>query len=115
MIIESSKDILFLVIAFCILWVTIFICWILYYLVMTFKRVNDVTLGLKAKIDKIGEILDLVKKKINDGAAYAGIAFEAFNKVLGHFGSKKQKSKKNTTKTGQAINQIGNIIERIKK
>ena len=35
---ETSKDFLFIVLAFCILWVTIFISWILFYVIKIFRN-----------------------------------------------------------------------------
>jgi len=33
MLIESSKDLLYIVLAFCLLWLTVFLSWLLYYLI----------------------------------------------------------------------------------
>ena len=85
MLIETSKDLLFVVIAFCILWVTIFICWILYYMIMTTKRINDTVRAAKDKIDKVGEIIDIVKKKVQEGASYMGAVVEGVIKLAEHF------------------------------
>ena len=85
MIIETSKDLLFVVIAFCILWVTIFFCWLLYYFITTAKRMHDVVKSGKDKLDKIGDILDLAKQKINDGASYVGALIEGVIKVADYF------------------------------
>lgn len=95
MLIETSKDLLFVVIAFCILWVTIFICWILYYLIMTTKRVHDTVKATKEKVDKVGEILELAKNKIESGASYVGAVVEAIVKLTDYF--KKKKGKKTET------------------
>ncbi len=94
MIIETSKDILFVVLAFCILWVTIFICWILYYFLMTAKRVNDTAKSAKEKLDKIGEIIDLAKTKINEGASYVGAVVEGVVRLSEHFREKKTRGGK---------------------
>ncbi|NQU77091.1 hypothetical protein HQ544_00145 [Candidatus Falkowbacteria bacterium] len=85
MIFETSKDLLFVVIAFCILWVTIFVCWILYYMIMTAKRVNDTVKATKDKIDKIGELIELLKTKINEGASYVGAMVEGVIKLSEYF------------------------------
>ncbi len=85
MFIETSKDLLFVVIAFCILWVTIFICWILYYLIRTTKRINDTVKSAKDKIDRVGEVIDLLKKKINEGASYVGAMVEGVIKLSEYF------------------------------
>ena len=39
--IETSKDILYLVIAFCVLWLTVFLCWALYYMIRMLKQTNQ--------------------------------------------------------------------------
>lgn len=37
---ENSKDLLNLTIAFCILWLTVFICWLIYYFAMILRGVH---------------------------------------------------------------------------
>ena len=93
MIIETSKDLLFVVIAFCILWVTIFFCWLLYYFITTAKRMHDVIKSGKDKLDKVGEILDLAKQKITDGASYFGAVIEGVIKLADHFKKDEVKEK----------------------
>ena len=76
----TSRDLLNLVIAICALWLTVFVCWALYYTAMILKKVNDTlervtsTLALidqffssaKAKVDNFGQTVSTVVKVAND-------------------------------------------------
>lgn len=70
---------------------------------MTAKRMHDVVKSGKEKLDKIGEILDLLKKKIEAGASYVGAVIEAATKVTDYLKSKKQESKKTLKQRGKKI------------
>ena len=58
---QSSQDLLYIVLAFCILWFTIFLCWALYYVIMfmrdvrnTSEAVRDTARGIKEKLNSFG-------------------------------------------------------------
>ena len=58
---QSSQDLLYLVLAFCVLWFTIFLCWALYYVIMflrdvqnTSATIRDTARGIKDKLNSFG-------------------------------------------------------------
>ncbi len=58
---QSSQDLLYIVLAFCVLWFTIFLCWALYYVIMflrdvrnTSETIRDTARGIKDKINSFG-------------------------------------------------------------
>ena len=59
MYLESSKDILFLVLAFCALWFTLFVCWALWYVI---KMLRDASAAVNE-----------VRDKLEHSASYLGV------------------------------------------
>ncbi len=73
----ESTDILYIVIAFCILWITAFVCWFIYQVATVFKRVNDVLGELKYQIEKVEQALNGIKSKFDAGSGH-------LSKLTGH-------------------------------
>jgi hypothetical protein len=95
---ETSKDILLLVIAFCVLWFTVFLCWLLYYFISMVGSVRKIVKSVQEKIDKIDELIDLVKDKVNSSAAYLPLIVDGVGKIVKHFKSKKSDEDKDDKK-----------------
>jgi len=62
---ESSKDVLFIVLAFCALWLTIFLCWLMYHVAMILKNANDIAHEVRERLRSISESLDEILDKID--------------------------------------------------
>jgi|SRR3990172_3404079 len=82
MIIESSKDILYLIIAFGVLWLTIFCCWFIYYVAMIFRQFNLLITELREQLDKIDRLLDAIREKVEKSASYTGVIAEGIKQGL---------------------------------
>ncbi len=61
---SSSKDVLYLVIAFCLLWLTLFTSLLLYYLITFAKRGKEMVDLIDKKVKKLAETLDFFRKKV---------------------------------------------------
>jgi len=61
---ETSKDILYLVLAFCILWFTAFLCWFLYYLVRLVKQANETVEDIRQHFARVTSIMGILKNKM---------------------------------------------------
>jgi len=83
--IENSKDILFLVIAFCVLLATLFFVWIMYYLAMILKDVRNVVSEVKGKIESFGEILNTIKEKVATSATVLTALGKGLADLIGMF------------------------------
>jgi len=94
-LIQSSRDLLYIVIAFCVLWLTIFLAWFIYYLAMIMRQVFLVIKETRDKLDKINKTIKEFKKKMEHGAAYLNLINEGIDKVSevvkGKGGKKKKK------------------------
>lgn len=62
--IETSKDILYLVIAFCVLWLTVFLCWVFYYIVKILKNTNRVVEEFRSRLQLLTETINYVRGKV---------------------------------------------------
>lgn len=91
--IESSKDILYIVIAFSILWVTVFFCWAFYYLIATLRNVSKMTLSVREKLELVDNILKLVKDKLEKGTNHMALLSDSAIKLVGFLMEKHQSNK----------------------
>ncbi len=91
---ETSKDLLNLVIAFCVLLFTVFLVWIMYYLVIILKNAQQLVAGIKKKFDILDEILKTVKEKIENTSSYLALLAEGLKQLLHFFKERKEVDKK---------------------
>ena len=80
--VETTKDILYIVISFCILWLTIFICWVIYYLAMTLREAKKIISDVRKKIELVEEILDMLKEKIEHTSSYMKLLVESAGSIV---------------------------------
>lgn len=62
---DSSKDILYIVISFCIIWVTIFLCWVFYYVVKILKNTNQIVDEFRLRLQALLEAINGIKEKMD--------------------------------------------------
>jgi hypothetical protein len=86
---DTSKDLLFIVLAICAIFFTTFACWLLYYFIAIVKDVYQLTNGIKKKIDLLDDILKTLKEKISSTASYVGLIFNSVEKIVDYFQKKK--------------------------
>ncbi len=61
---NNSKDILFLIISFCILWVTFFLCWMFYYLMRLLRNTNKIVEEFRVRLQALTEAINYIRGKI---------------------------------------------------
>ncbi|MBT4857144.1 hypothetical protein HON52_03055 [Candidatus Uhrbacteria bacterium] len=66
----EAADILLIVIAFCVLWVTAFVCWFIYHLAMMLRSLNDVLQEVRFSIEKVEQALQAMKMKVEKGSGH---------------------------------------------
>lgn len=64
--VETSKDILYLVIAFCVLWVTVFLCWMFYYVTRILKNANQIVEEFRSRLQILTEAINYVRGKVEN-------------------------------------------------
>lgn len=80
--IETSKDILLVTVAICIIAFTFFSCWGLFYLVGMMRNVFKISKDARTILKKIEEAIDLIKEKIKSSTSYLLLIGEAVKKIL---------------------------------
>lgn len=104
---ETSKDLLYIVIAFCVLWFTAFLCWLMYYLISMLKNIHSIIKAVKDKIALVDDLFKNIKQKVDNSAMYIGILANGITKIIEVIKDKKdshsegkeeKKKKKNSNK-----------------
>ncbi|MFH1192163.1 MAG: hypothetical protein V1655_01685 [bacterium] len=91
--IQTTKDILFLVIAFCVLLLTIFLAWLLYYFIAIIRDVRKLTKSIEDKVEKTGAVIDLIKNKVDSSATHFILLVEAIKQIV-KFAMERREAKK---------------------
>jgi len=96
-----SREIFYIVLSFCILWVSVFLIWFVYYLIATIRDIRKVTRDAKNIVAKIHGVVDLLKSKVEFGANYLSLFIDGFNRVKDAVQSEdpNKKTKKTSAKT----------------
>ncbi len=63
---ESSKDILYVVLSFCILWVTVFLCWMFYYAGKILKDAARIVEEFRMRLQLLTETINYVRGKVEN-------------------------------------------------
>jgi hypothetical protein len=95
-LIQDSKDLLLIVIAFCVLWLTIFTAWFIYYLAMITRQVFQIIKDVRRKLEKVDEVIETAKQKIEHSATYVALIGDGIKKIVELM--KDRNEKKNTKK-----------------
>lgn len=95
---ETSKDLLNIIIALCILTFTFFVSWALYYIVMMLKKthlviseVSSFITSLKEKLEKVEQLLATIEDKIKNSASYLPLVLKGVSELISYFKNKKEK------------------------
>ncbi|MCX6781560.1 MAG: hypothetical protein NTW66_00325 [Candidatus Magasanikbacteria bacterium] len=62
--IENSKDILYIVISFCIIWATVFLCWMFYYAGRILKNTNQIIEEFRVRLQALSEAISYIQEKV---------------------------------------------------
>lgn len=95
--IETTKDILYIVIAFCVLWFTIFVCWTIYYVAMILRELKKAMADVRKKIELLEKVLLAFKEKIESTSSHMKLLVETAINVA-EFIKDRKKEKKTSRK-----------------
>lgn len=65
----GTQDILFIVLAFCALWFTAFVCWLLYQVAMLIKRLHGLVDEVKLKLSDLEDAIMGMRRKFDGNIA----------------------------------------------
>lgn len=69
MTLETSKDVLFIVIAFCVLWLTVFTSWLVYYAIMIIRDASFLIREVRNAVEKVEGFAQTMHDKFERSAA----------------------------------------------
>lgn len=100
---STSLDILNLVLALCIIVLTVFIAWAIYYFVVSVQRINRITKRIESGVSKVEELIGLAKNKLNNSSTNFLILSELAKKAMEFVQEKRQqkKAEKQTKQTSK--------------
>ncbi|MDD5341486.1 MAG: hypothetical protein PHC97_03590 [Patescibacteria group bacterium] len=87
--ISSTKDILYIVIAFCILWLTIFTSWAIYYVAMILREFKKLASDVRKKIELVETVLLTLKEKLEHTSSYMKLFVESVTSMVEFFKERK--------------------------
>ena len=100
---ENSKDVLNIVLAFCVLWFTVFLCWMIYYFAMILKRIYQVTETFTKTLEAMEKFFDKAQEKVNSFGSTFGALVELGKKGFDYVQEKREKkSSKSSSKKNNA-------------
>ncbi len=88
--IETSKDVLYIVLSFCLLWLTAFLCWALFYLTKLLKQSNEVVTEFREKMEELFDAFDRLREKVESGIKAVGLVSDGLKSVIKYLSKKKK-------------------------
>lgn len=85
MLLENSKDLLNIVLAFAIVWLTVFLCWLLYYLVMIFKNAKEMADEVRGRFRAIEEGVKAIRERFEHATTSLTFISEGVIRIIQHF------------------------------
>jgi len=82
MFIESSKDLLFVVLAFAVLWLTIFISWLLYYIISIVRDAEALVRQVRSAVERVEEVAQSAHEKMERSAASFTLVSQAVKELI---------------------------------
>jgi uncharacterized protein YoxC len=83
--VTSSQDILYIVLSLCVLWFTVFLCWLLYQAARVLRNANRIIEGLTNKLELISEAVDFIRKKVDGLSNNMGIVSSLASGLMERF------------------------------
>ena len=79
---STSGDILNLVLAICLILLTFFLSWAMYYFVAGIKKIHHLIKRADSGVTKVEEVIDMAKDKLKNSATYFMILGEIAKKAM---------------------------------
>lgn len=90
---QSSQDILWIVIAFCLLWLTIFMSWAIYYVAMILREFKKIIGDVRKKIELVESLILALKEKLEHTSSHMKLLVETVANLADYFKERKQEKK----------------------
>lgn len=87
---ENAKDLLYIVLSFCILWLTVFLCWLIYYMVSILRNANTMVEDLRDRFRGMEEALKSIRDKFEHASSNFTFVAEGIVKLIQYFVGRKR-------------------------
>lgn len=95
---DTSTDVLYLVIAGCVIVFTFFLVWGMYYVVQILRQGNEVITEIREKIAMFEEMLTNIKSKVALSASSIAFVAKEIGSLVDYVKDKKEKPKRKRKK-----------------
>ena len=79
---STSSDVLNLVLSACLVSLTFFLCWAIYYFVSSIRTIHRLAVRIESGVIKVEEVIDIARDKLKNSAAYFMILGEIAKKAM---------------------------------
>lgn len=87
---QSSKDILYLVSSLCIISLTVFLCWMFYYLMRIFKDTSKIIEEFRMRLQSLTEMIKNISDKVEKLHGVISLVSSGIGNLMNRKGSKKE-------------------------
>jgi len=94
---STSLDVLNLIICICLIFLTFFLCWSLYYFASSLRKINAVVKKVEQGVAKAEDLIEMIREKSKNSSAYFMILGKIAKKAL-EFVQEKRNTNKETNK-----------------
>lgn len=81
----TSHDLLNIVVAFCVLWLTILVSWVLYYVALIIRDAYRMTGEVRQRFEAVDHFLKVVTEKLEHTTSYLGLMVETLGRLMAFF------------------------------
>ncbi|KKW30539.1 MAG: hypothetical protein UY72_C0009G0002 [Candidatus Uhrbacteria bacterium GW2011_GWD2_52_7] len=78
----DAKDMLFMVLALCALWFTMFLCWVLYQAAMLMKRVHALVDEVRLKVEDLIDGIGAIRMRVEGHVASLSNIADGIKKIM---------------------------------
>lgn len=89
---ENSKDLLYIVLSFSVLWLTVFLCWLIYYLVSILRSANEMVEELRERFRGIEEAIRSIRDRMEHATSTLSFVSEGVMRLIQYFISRKKET-----------------------
>ncbi len=81
-IIASSKDLVLVVLAVCIFWLTFFLCWLMYSFIVIIRDAESLVRMVKNAVERVDKLAGVVRDKFEHSAASLTVVAQAVKELV---------------------------------
>lgn len=87
---ENSKDLLYIVLSFSVLWVTVFLCWLIYYLVSILRNANEMVEELRERFRGIEDSIRSIRDRMEHATSTLSFVSDGVMRLIQYFISRRR-------------------------